>query len=66
MIDKDTNKRDIKFKEAYVQDGKFYDDGIETDLITILGKAYADSCPFNLTITAKTEEEIDLPNSDDE
>lgn len=66
MIVKDTNKRDIKFKEAYVQDGKFYDDGIETDLIAVLGKAYADSCPFNLTITAKTEEEIELPNSDDE
>lgn len=64
MIIKDTNKRDIEFKEVYVKNGKFYDEGIEVDLISILEKAYANSCPFNLSITAKTEEEIDLPDSE--
>lgn len=56
MTVRDTNKRDIKFKEAYVQDGKFYDEGVETDLLSILAKAYPNKCLFNLTITAKTEE----------
>lgn len=64
MIVKDTNKRDIKFKEAYVENGKFYDESVEMDLLSILAKAYPNKCLFNLTITAKTEEEIDLPDSE--
>lgn len=64
MIIKDTNKRDIKFKEVYVENGTFYDEGVETDLLSILAKAYPNKCLFNLTITAKTEEEIDLPDSE--
>ena len=65
MVVKDTNKRDIKFKEAYVENGKFYDEGFPVDIMEILSKAYPNSCPFNLAITAKTEAEIDLPTSDD-
>lgn len=64
MTIKDLNKRDIKFKEAYVKEGKFFDEGVETDLIDVLTSAYGDDTVFTLTISSKTEDEIDIQDLD--
>lgn len=57
---KDTTKRDLKIKNCNIIDGKFFNDGIETDLIDILNKIYPDDYTFDISAVTKSEEDIEI------
>lgn len=57
---KETNKRDVKIKNASIVNGKFLHDGAESDLVQLLGKVYPEGETFELSVTTKSESEVDL------
>lgn len=69
MTLKETTKRDFKIKGASIVNGKVYDDGEEIDLIDLLTKAFDDNTLFDLSVSEKSEEELEIddsPTSEDE
>ncbi len=61
---KETNKKDVKIKNASIVDGKFFHDGAESDLVELLGKVYPEGETFELNVTAKSESEVDLEDNE--
>lgn len=60
MTIKKTTKYDGKLKGLHFEDGVLYDNEyVKVDLLDFLFKAYGES-PFDLSTTAKSEEEIEL------
>ena len=63
---KKTTKWDGKLKDIRIVDGKIVDsDGEIVDLMAILSAAYGDMT-FNLTMSAKEEETIEISDEDTE
>lgn len=61
---KDTTKRDLKIKEAQIVNDKFYIDGEEQDLISLLHKVFEDNLSFEITATVKNENNVDMSEDD--
>lgn len=61
---KETNKRDVKIKNASIVNGSFYHDGEESNLVELLGKVYPEGEIFELNVTAKSESEVDLEDNE--
>lgn len=63
---KETVKRDGKLKGCHIVDGKFIDsEGEVIDIVDVLAKVYGDK-PFDLSVTTKTEETIEIETEDED
>ena len=62
---KETVKRDGKLKGCHIVDGNFIDsDGEVIDIVDVLARVYGET-PFDLSVTTKTEETIEIDTSDE-
>lgn len=55
---KKTTTTQMKIKKATINDGKFYIDGEEINLLALLSSTFED-CVFDVAVTEKTVEEQD-------